>query len=202
MKNLVILAGGKSIRMGKDKVFLHISNETFIERLYQGGKNFFDRVWISTDTKEHAALIRAVLPPEEQDQIAIITDLYPERGPLGALCTIFEETKLDRFALIPVDVPNASMEFLEELYTKPDHAISGITAQPILIAESGNGKYEPLIGIYTRKAYPILKEALDQGDNKVIRVITGHFEAVKLNEEQQKAFRNVNTKNDYEELKE
>ena len=180
--------------MGKDKVFLHISNETFIERLFRSGRRCFDRVLISTDTKEHAALIAAVLPPEEQDQTEFITDRYADRGPLGALCSIFEETDLDRFAVIPVDVPNASMDFLQELYEKQD--------RPIVIAESETGKEEPLIGVYAREAYPILKDALERGDNKVIRVISGHFEAVKLDDELQKAFRNVNTKSDYKELKE
>ena len=201
MKNLVILAGGKSIRMGKDKAFLHISDETFIERLYESGRKSFDRVLISTDTKEHAALIVSVLPLEEQSKIEIITDRYPDRGPLGALCTIFEETDLDRFAVVPVDVPNASMDFLLELYEKLDElATAAAKVKPIIIAESDHEKFEPLIGVYDRSAYPLLKEALDRNDNKVIRVITGYFEAVKLEEEQKKAFRNVNTKTDYKEL--
>ncbi len=201
MKNLVILAGGKSIRMGKDKAFLHISDETFIERLYISGRKSFDRVLISTDTKEHAALIVSVLPLEEQSKIEIITDRYPDRGPLGALCTIFEETDLDRFAVVPVDVPNASMDFLLELYEKLDElATAAAKVKPIIIAESDHEKFEPLVGVYDRDAYPLLKEALDRNDNKVIRVITGYFEAVKLEEEQKKAFRNVNTKTDYKEL--
>ena len=179
--------------MGKDKVFLSIRDETFIERLYLNGREFFDRVLISTDTKEHAALIVAILPKEVQGQIEIITDRYPDRGPLGALCTIFEETDLDRFAVIPVDVPNASMDFLLEQYEKT-------TTKPILIAESDSDKYEPLIGIYSREAYPILKDALDRNDNKVIRVIDGHYDAVKLSGELKRAFRNVNTKTDYKEL--
>ena len=191
MKNLVILAGGKSIRMGKDKAFLHINDETFIERLFSGGQKFFDRVLISTDTKEHADQIRAILSQNDRD-IEILTDLYPDTGPLGALCTIFEKTELDRFAILPVDVPNADMEYLLDLYEKP--------TKPILIAESENGKYEPLIGIYSRNAYPTLKAALEKHDNKVIRVIEGIFEAVQLSEEQKKAFQNVNTKADYKEL--
>ena len=148
-------------------------------------------------------MIVSVLAPKEQGQIEIITDRYPNRGPLGALCTIFEETDLDRFAVIPVDVPNAGMDFLLDLYDRLDET-AGLSEdakeRPIIIAESGNEKYEPLIGVYDRKAYPLLKEALDRNDNKVIRVIEGHFDAVKLEEEQKKAFRNVNTKTDYKEL--
>ena len=161
MKNLVILAGGKSIRMGKDKAFLHISDETFIERLYISGRKSFDRVLISTDTKEHAALIVSVLPLEEQSKIEIITDRYPDRGPLGALCTIFEETDLDRFAVVPVDVPNASMDFLLALYKmldEPANALAASKVKPIIIAESDHEKFEPLVGVYDRSAYPLLKQ--------------------------------------------
>lgn len=198
MKNLVILAGGKSIRMGKDKVFLLISNETFVERLVCGGQKYFDRILISTDTSEHAAKIGRTLKEnlgESAADIPILTDKYPDTGPIGALCTIFEETDLDRFAIIPVDVPNADMEFLRNLH-------DGQSTQPIVIAQKDNGKYEPLTGIYSREAYPILKEAMEREDFKVIRVIMGHFEAIRLDEAQQKAFRNINTENDYKELTE
>lgn len=189
--------------MGKDKVFLHIRNETFIERLYFGGQKYFDRILISSDTEKHAEEIRLTLKESLQiEDIEILTDTYPDTGPLGALCTLFEETDLDHFALIPVDVPNASMEFLLEQYAKIEMQDPAAGGKPILIAESADGKFEPLIGIYTRKAYPVLKEALEKGDNKVIRVISGHFEAVRLNAEQKKAFRNVNTKTDYKELEE
>ena len=184
--------------MGKDKVFLLISNETFVERLVCGGQKFFDRILISTDTEEHAAKIGQTLKEKLGDgaaNIKILTDQYPDTGPIGALCTIFEETDLDRFAIIPVDVPNADMDFLRKLY-------DGQSTQPIVIARKGNGKYEPLTGIYSREAYPILKEAMQREDFKVIRVITGHFEEVPLDEKQQKAFRNINTENDYKELTE
>lgn len=189
MKNLVILAGGKSIRMGKDKVFLHISDETFIERLFSAGQKYFDRVLISTDTAEHAKSISDVLEQSGRNA-TILTDKYPGRGPLGALLTIFEETDLDRFAVIPVDVPNAQMEFLLDLYEMD---------APIVIAES-DGKYEPLVGVYSRDIYDVLKEAFLRDDNKVIRVIEGHFTAVTFTEQQKKDFRNINTKTDYREL--
>ena len=190
MKNLVILAGGKSIRMGKDKVFLHISDETFIERLFSAGQKYFDRVLISTDTKEHANLISDVLKASGK-KAEILTDKYPEQGPLGALVTIFEETDLDRFAVIPVDVPNAQMEFLLDLYEMED--------APIMIAGS-EGKYEPLIGVYSRGIYDVLKDALLKNDNKVIRVIENHFKAVPFTDRQKKDFTNINTKADYKEL--
>ena len=189
MKNLVILAGGKSIRMGKDKVFLHISDETFIERLFSAGQKYFDRILISTDTQEHAKAISDVLEKNGRNA-EILTDKYPERGPLGALVTILEETDLDKFAVIPVDVPNAQMEFLLHLYEMD---------APLVIAES-DGKYEPLVGVYSRGIYDVLKDALLRGDNKVIRVIEGQFKAVTFTEQQKKDFRNINTKTDYGEL--
>ena len=88
----------------------------------------------------------------------------------------------------------------KEKLDEPANVSAAAKVKPIIIAESDHEKYEPLIGVYDRDAYPLLKEALDRNDNKVIRVITGYFDAVKLEEAQKKAFRNVNTKTDYKEL--
>ncbi len=57
MKNLVILAGGKSKRMGTDKVMLKTGGETFVEHLIRAAAGYFDTIYISTDSKEHAEKI-------------------------------------------------------------------------------------------------------------------------------------------------
>ncbi len=57
MKNLVILAGGKSQRMGTDKVMLKTDGETFVEHLTRAAAEYFDTIYISTDSKGHAEKI-------------------------------------------------------------------------------------------------------------------------------------------------
>ena len=57
MNALVILAGGKSSRMGKDKTFLPYQGTTFLGYLLQKADGIFDRVLISVGSREHGNAI-------------------------------------------------------------------------------------------------------------------------------------------------
>ena len=47
----VILAGGKSKRMGKDKKYLTVNSETFIEKIYVVLSACFEKVFVSVNRK-------------------------------------------------------------------------------------------------------------------------------------------------------
>lgn len=180
--------------MGKDKVFLHICDETFIERLVYCGKKYFDRIIIATDTEAHATEIKNVLHMESSRELSIVTDLYPEKGPLGAMVSVFEQTDVEDFAVIPVDDPNADLGLLADLYAgkfdNPDK-------KPVLIFCNKSGKLEPLTGVYSRNVYRGMKESLDQGMNKILRAIEGQYATVVIEEG---FFNNINTPVEYKEL--
>ena len=57
MKTLVILAGGKSSRMGNDKTFLSIGEESFLVHLLKNASSRFDRLLVSAGSPSHAAQI-------------------------------------------------------------------------------------------------------------------------------------------------
>ncbi len=118
MKTLVILAGGKSSRMGTDKTFLEYNGRTFLQILLDEANKHFGRVIIAGGNKEHALKIyeyikasgmRASIKPE------ILEDKYDSIGPMGGIMSVFEQTKLREFAVTAVDCPNASMEVLAHL---------------------------------------------------------------------------------------
>ncbi|MCQ2512185.1 MAG: molybdenum cofactor guanylyltransferase [Lachnospiraceae bacterium] len=180
--------------MGKDKVFLHISDETFIERLVRCGKKYFDRILISTDTEEHATEIKYILSGHGIGEPEIVTDLYPEQGPLGAMVSVFEQTELEEFAIIPVDVPNADLELLSRLY---DRDYEGLTGKPVRFFRESNGKLDPLVGVYSREVAEMMKESLIQGKNKMIQAVEGQYETVVIEEG---FFHNINTQEEYKRL--
>ncbi|MGI6072360.1 MAG: molybdenum cofactor guanylyltransferase [Lachnospiraceae bacterium] len=158
MKNLVILAGGKSSRMGMDKVLLKDNGVTFVERIFANALIYFERIIISTDSREHALVIRK-LPFMTGRNVEIVTDNYEAIGPMGGIISVFEETDVERFAIIPVDVPGADMRVLTRLY---DYC----TKKACFLKLQG-GKPEPLIGAYNRSALPDLKGAMEAGLLKI-----------------------------------
>ena len=162
MRTLVILAGGKSSRMGRDKVLLEIDGETFAEHLYKKASAYFERIIISTDTQEHAGTIKdlpAFVSSPAAAKPEFVVDLYSEKGPIGGIVSVFESTDTEKFSIISVDVPHADMQVLSFLYDHCENAAAYLRFE--------GRKKESLIAAYSRKAYPALKAALEAGEYKL-----------------------------------
>lgn len=88
----VILAGGKSSRMGRDKC-----------KLIFDGKSLLD---IAVDTAKQAGLQNVVINGDGSD--VSVSDELAELGPIGGMRTIFQRHLLPKFigvVFIPVDMP-------------------------------------------------------------------------------------------------
>lgn len=203
MKTLVILAGGKSSRMGQDKVLLETHGRTFIERVFINALEYFERIIISTDTPEHAEKVKQ-LPAFADNKPEIVTDLYEAAGPIGGIRTVFEACDVSRFAIIPVDVPFADMRVLKALYDR--------CMKKAAFLKIGDGRLEPLIAAYDRSGYEEIRAAQEAGLNK-IRMVFSKKDTEIITDAQlkgqipdlesldfEKAFRNYNTPEEYKEI--
>ncbi len=140
----IVLAGGKSKRMGTDKSEILLGGTSFLQiqtkklrdlgasRIYVSGRN------------SPISYVRHVM------------DIIPDMGPLGGLYSCFLECRCNNALVLSVDVPLVSPETLNELLKKH---FSGNFDATIL---SHNGKDEPLIAVYRTGSTAILKELLDE----------------------------------------
>ncbi len=202
MNCLVILAGGKSSRMGKDKVFLRIKGKTFLEHLFLRASDVFDRIIISTDTVAHKEEILGLglwselaLTPE------IVVDSYSAIGPMGGILSVFESTDTKRFSIISVDVPEADMNVLAALYD--------LCERKACFFLPNGGRVEPLIAAYDRSSADVLRSAFEQQLYKLRAALTDDDITIVSEEEltektdifkgvdAAKAFANYNTPGDY-----
>ena len=92
----VILSGGRSSRMGRDKAELPLGGETFLERLTTGFTPLFDRVYVSVDQ------------PGRYPGRRELPDLRPGQGPLAGLEAAFRSTEAEAVFLAAVDLPFAA----------------------------------------------------------------------------------------------
>ena len=240
MNTLVILAGGKSSRMGNDKTFLPYQGTTFLGHLLQKADGIFDQVLISAGSREHGNTIdqwvskNPLLCPGLQPEIVI--DCYDSIGPMGGLLSIFEQTRLEEFAAVAVDLPEAAMPVLAALlercrqfasiqasrqmdlqpdlygtYSERQAPVQKETAAVMFTFHSGH--IETCAAAYNRRAYALLKQAMEQNVHSLVRALgMEHIDLLtpadiqklspafaELNFEQ--SFQNINTAEEFQALR-
>lgn len=94
-KTVVILAGGASSRMGRDKAKLPYGDKTLLEHIIESYSKYFSRVIISVDR-----LHRFNIPNVSQ-----VVDEYKNSGPLAGIHAVFNQTDVEEFFLTAVDIP-------------------------------------------------------------------------------------------------
>lgn len=175
----VVLAGGRSSRMGQDKALLKLENETLLDRakriLREAGAA---RVLVSGANREHG-----------------IADYFEEVGPLGGIHAVLRRTSLD-VMVIPVDIPLMTFDMIKRLLPHSDPK----SAQSVAITYK-NYPFPAFIPNNSRTLQyieQVLNDAVGDWSIKGLLKHLGHRE-IAVNYEQ--ALSNVNTPEEWQALK-
>lgn len=128
--SFILLAGGKSSRMGSDKASLPLLGATLLEHQLDKARLMGCGDVLVSGARAPAAGAR------------IVPDIYPDRGPLGGLHACMQAAKHPRCIVLSVDMPLLPPCELRALLE--DHLLCG---SEITLAEHF-GKWEPLAGVY------------------------------------------------------
>ena len=165
----VLLAGGKSSRMGRDKSALLVEGEPLWQR--------------------QLAVLRATQPaeifisgksdgPYADCGVEILADEFPDCGPLGGIATALRRCKSDRLLVLAVDMPAMTAEFLRTLLKESQRTAMGVVP---FVAADGRRRarispsacdddqptVEPLAAVYLRAALAVADECLRTGERKL-----------------------------------
>ncbi len=107
----IILAAGRSSRMGSPKALLTYDGETFLARLVRILSTVCDPVIVVLG--HHAEALRAHVPPPAK----AVVNPDPDRGQLSSLQTALNALPENAagFAFIPVDCPAVSLDTVHQL---------------------------------------------------------------------------------------
>lgn len=177
----VILAGGKSSRMGSCKAELPWGGKTLVEHQV----NKICALGISD------IMVSGYSSPVTGTRF--VPDIYPEKGPLGGIHACLCAAKKSACFVISVDAPLFSpdeMKLLTEAHLAGD--------RPITVAEHC-GTFEPLIGVYDSSLSDAAEKILQGTNTSVKRLLdqTGFAVCEFLDEN---SVRNCNTPDEYNEL--
>jgi len=161
----VILAGGRSRRMGTDKALLRLvsGGPTLIERVVAAAWAVADDVVIVT---EDAGRLPAM-------DVRTVPDAIAGAGPLAGLVAGVAAAQHSDILALACDLPYLSASLLRWMAALPRTWDALVPYRP---NDDGKAGWEPLHAIYTRTCLAPMRAALDRGD----RQATAFFPAVNV----------------------
>ncbi len=180
----IILAGGKSRRMGRDKALLSYGNTSFLQRAVDLLIPFCNEIFISISDKTY-------LP--ENSRIHTIKDLFPEAGPLGGIYSALQQIHSEKAIVIPVDMPLLNREVLEKLLAEDQ------SDKDIVLFTVGK-RLQPFPGLYARALSDSIGSQIRKGNLKMYDLIARSRTKVISGNRFFPYFANINTPDDEKNL--
>lgn len=172
----IVLAGGQSSRMGRDKALIAIEGTPLLQKICHLALQCTSEVYVVTHWPERyqdllpdaCELIQEVsLPGEERPQ-----------GPLVGFAQGLAQAQTDWVLLLACDLPRLRIEVLqswiEELTKMTELAIASTTSEPIAFLPRQAKGWEPLCGFYHRSCLPALTDFIHQGDRSFQQWLAQH----------------------------
>lgn len=169
----IILAGGRSRRLGRDKAVEPFGSQPLIGRVIELVQSLTDEIVVSVADSARAA----ALPLEEAHQIAV--DIYPEGGSLGGIYAGLNAASSEWGLVVACDMPFLNRQLFEYMLTQR----AGYDA---VVPVPGDFP-EPTHALYSRVCLPHIEARLKANNLK----ISGFFDDVRvryINEDEVRGF--------------
>ncbi|HBO34480.1 MAG TPA: molybdopterin-guanine dinucleotide biosynthesis protein MobB, partial [Anaerolineaceae bacterium] len=134
--SLVIQAGGKSSRMGENKMLMPFLGVPLIQRVYERTKSIAQEVIIVSNEPEELAFLG----------VNVMKDSIEGKGAIGGLYTAMDRASSEYVAVVAGDLPFVNAEILKE-----GARLLNETGADVAIPKVNENFYEPLHAVYRRE---------------------------------------------------
>ncbi len=183
----IILAGGQSSRMGKEKGLIQWKGKTLIENAISILAPLCENIVISANNDHFDSF-----------GYPVFEDLFPGCGPMGGIFSTLTKSKTPNNLVIPTDTPLISLEIYQ-------HLISHEGSFDVIVPVDHNSFYQPLCAVYSKSVLPAMEGQINEGIlgftpllNKV-EIKAVHFHS-KLDFYNSNTFYNINSPADLEAI--
>jgi molybdopterin-guanine dinucleotide biosynthesis protein A len=185
----IILAGGKSQRMGEDKAFLDSGGVPLFERVYRIFREIFSEIIIVAND---------VLPFERYEAI-LRRDIILGKGALGGLYTgLYHSSNYHAFCSA-CDMPFLNPRVIKYMEKERDE-------YDVIVPKTHDGLH-PLHAIYSKKCLNPMSQSLDRNELKIVnffeQVRVRYIEEMEIREfdPHMRSVINVNTEEEMEAVR-
>ena len=179
----IILAGGKSSRMGTEKGLIIYKNKPFVEHIIEAMSPLVDNIIIISNNKAY-----------ESFGFKCYEDLIKNTGPLAGIYTGLRYSKTNNNLIVSCDIPLIKTVVLQKLIDQKNDA-------PEVTQIQSQGKNMPLIALYKKSCEVIFMEELHQNQKKVQKALKKcNVKTVIIDGSLEQVTANINTPEDLELL--
>lgn len=166
--NAIILAGGHSTRMGKDKALLKLDGKPLLQRTCECAQAVTSQIYIVTAWPEK---YHNIIPSEcHLIQETPLPDETPPHGPLVGLYQGMQQVKAEWVLALACDLAKLTVAELEFWCQQLDQVSDDSVA---LVAKSPEG-WEPLCGFYHQQCVALFDQYLAQGNRSFQGFLNQH----------------------------
>jgi molybdopterin-guanine dinucleotide biosynthesis protein A len=186
----IVLAGGQSSRLGRDKALLEVKGQFLIERIIDRLRQLSEEVIIATNEVDRY----------EEFEATVVRDIYPGKGALGGIYSGVKKASNSHSLVVACDMPFLNLSLLRYMQTLA-------ASYDVVIPRIGHLS-EALHAIYAKDCLPFMEEQLQQGDLRIIRFFSQvrvryvEQEEIEIFDPQHLSFFNINTEADLEKARE
>ncbi len=174
----VIMAGGKSRRMGRDKSLLDVGGKPLIAHIVDHLRPHFAEVVVSANEPAKYAFL----------DLPIVPDREPEQGPLMGIVSTLDAAHHEQVFVLATDIPEPDLSLMESLLR---HQRGHDAAVP----RYANGYLEPLFAVYGKSFVATADAALARGQ-RAVRATFNHCDVLYLDLAADNELVNLNTPED------
>ncbi|MGG3504302.1 molybdenum cofactor guanylyltransferase [Paenibacillus lautus] len=187
----IVLAGGASRRMGRNKALLPMEGMSLIERTVQVLDKVSGRVILSTNVPAAYQFL----------ELECIPDLYVGQGPMAGLHAALKSSQSTWNMVAACDMPYIHERFLRGLLDLANKQYAADAVIPVV-----EGRMHPLLAAYRKETVEGLEHRLIKGQLRMVEWVQ-ELNAVFVHEEQLEAMTgldprrilfNMNTPGEYE----
>jgi len=179
----ILLAGGKSSRMGDDKAFMKYKDRFLYEYSFSILKSFSQDILISSSNTRF----------NNQDY-RCVEDEMPDLGPISGIFSCLKRIKYPSAIVLPCDLPFISVKTVETL-------LNNSQGYDITVALNHQNFPEPLIGIYSSAIISRLEKMINSGNYKLQNLLKdSKTNFVRIPLVSPETFLNINNPEDYNSL--
>jgi molybdopterin-guanine dinucleotide biosynthesis protein A len=186
----LVLAGGQSSRMGRDKALILWHGQPMLQRVCQVAADCCQLVYIFTSR-----------PDRYQDQISgdyqWLMESNPGNGPLMALSQALDQIDTEWILLLACDLPELDRGILQQW----SEQLSDLSPDILAVVPQSGDRWEPMCGFYRKTVQPTLEAFIQEGG----RSFQGWFkqipvQSIPVSQSESQMLKNCNTPEDLAQL--